>query len=238
MGYEEFDIVPLRRKRDWMDNTERSYAYECMPLNIANEYGWAVLSPVKFSATWDGTENLDCITIKYPDSKTFDFAHSHFGHGVLTISVDFVIQTPPEISLYIRGVPNEPVEGLQPLDAIVETDWLPFTFTYNYKFIKPCTVTFEKGEPLFLFFPIKRGEIESYKIVNQHIDQSPSLKSAYNEYSNSRQLYLDNMDDPKIAKQTQRYYSNAKRPDGGKYSVFNHLKKIILDIPKGRYNDK
>ena len=237
LGYEEFEIVPLKRKRSWMDRTDRSYAYECMPLNIANEYGWAVLSPTKFSATWDGTESVDCIKIEYHD-KEYKFAHSHFGHGVLTISVDFVLQTPPTVSTYIRGIPNDPILGLQPLDAIVETDWLPFTFTYNYKFIKPCTVTFEANEPLFTFFPIQRGEIESYSLDNRFIEENKELFKEYQKYADSRSYYLDNMDNPEVVKSTQRYYSNAKKPDGGMYNVLHHLKKVMLKFPKGLYEKR
>jgi hypothetical protein len=235
--YEEFKIAPLHRKRDWMNLTQDAYAYQCMPLNIANDYGWAVLSPTQFTAEWDGTEELNAVKIKYEDDS-YDFAHSHFGHGVLTISVDFVIRTSKEISIYIRGIPNEAVDGLQPLDAIVETDWLPFTFTYNYKFLKPCKIRFEKDEPLFSFFPIKRGDIESYEILSQKIESDKRFYSEYLKYSDSRQLYLDNMDDQEIALKTQRYYSNAKDPDGNKYDVVNHIKKVVVPKPKGINDEK
>jgi hypothetical protein len=230
--HEEFQIVPLHRKREWMNLTQDSYAYQCMPLNIANDYGWAVLSPTQFTATWNGKEDLDAIKINYAE-EGFSFAHSHFGHGVLTISVDFVLRTPPKVSTYIRGIPNEIIDGLQPLDAIVETDWLPFTFTYNYKFLKPCTVRFEKNEPLFSFFPIKRGDIESYSMSSEKIEKDSKFYEEYEKYAASRQNYLDNMNNPEIAKSTQRYYMNAKDPDGNNYEVVDHIKRVQVAKPKG-----
>jgi hypothetical protein len=226
---EEFEIVPLKRKRDWMGKTQDAFAYHCMPLNIANEYGWAVLSPAQFTATWNGTYGLDAITIDYEDEGNYDFAHSHFGDAVLTIGVDFVIKTPPEISTYIRGIPNELLDGLQSLDAIVETDWLPFTFTYNYRFTRPCKIRFYKDEPLFSFFPVKRGDVESYKIKNRPIEADAKLFRQYEEYANARGNYLDNMHKPGFDLDKQRYYSNLKSPSGEKYRVKNHVKKVKVE---------
>jgi hypothetical protein len=230
--YEEFRIVPLPRKRDWMSQTPDGYAYQCMPLNIANEYGWSVLSPAGFTASWNGSDDLDAVKISYDDEGGYEFAQSHFGSGILTIGVDFVVRTSQNTSLYVRGIPNELVEGVQPLDAIVETDWLPFTFTYNYKFIKPCAVRFEKGEPLFSFFPIRRGEIESYNISSTKIQEDEEFYNQYLKYSNARQHYLDNMNNPNAELSKGRYYANAKDPDGNRYSVSNHVKKIMLPRPE------
>lgn len=210
-----------------MTATPDAYAYRCMPLNIANEYGWIVLSPSQFTVSWDGSDEMDGIKISYPESDRYDFAHSHFGSGILTISVDFVVKTPENVSLYIRGVPNELISNVQPLDAIVETDWLPFTFTYNYKFLKPCTVRFEKNEPLFSFFPVFRGDLESYSLVGQHIEEDKEFFESYLQYSNSREEYLNKDSDGG----GQRYYTNAKDPEGNKYNVTNHVKKITLRGP-------
>jgi hypothetical protein len=226
--HEEFKIIPLGRKRAWMSATTDAYAYRCMPLNIANEYGWQVLSPAQFTATWNGSDGLDGIEISYESPVRFDFAQSHFGSGILTVSVDFVVQTPENISLYIRGIPNETIQDIQPLDAIVETDWLPFTFTYNYKFLKPCSIRFEKNEPLFSFFPINRGGIEEYSIASRSIEDDQDFFEKYNEYADSREDYLNQISDTEIDGGGQRYYSNAKTPNGNRYPVKNHVKKVNL----------
>ena len=41
-------IQPAPATRDWMDKTPQSYAYRCLPLNIANAHGWEILSPSTF----------------------------------------------------------------------------------------------------------------------------------------------------------------------------------------------
>jgi len=220
----DFDIVPLRRKRDWMTNTGGSFAYQCMPLNIANEFGWAVLNPVPFTATWRGDLGPEGVEIVWHEEfEGYAYASSHFGDGTLTINVDFVIKTPKGISTYIRGVPNEYIDSLHPLDAIVETDWLPFTFTYNYQFKDTCSVTFEKGEPLFIFFPIDRKSIEGYNIITQPISEDPTLEKEYNEYADARQHILENPQ-PSF----QKFYKNAQNPDGSSYDAERHMTAVRL----------
>jgi hypothetical protein len=233
---EEFQVVPLRRKREWMDSTPDAYAYQCMPLAIANEYGWAVLSPAGFTATWEGSRDVNSIDVVYDEADiAYNFADSQFGSGILTVSPDFIVKTPENVSLYIRGIPNKGIQGLQSLDAIVETDWLPFTFTYNYRFLQPGTIRVEKDQPLFCFFPINRGEVEDYTLVSKSVSDNEEFLQKYHEYRDSRQGYLDKLDQynsgelSDMADNSQRYYSNAKDPHGNKYSVTNHTKKVKLN---------
>lgn len=221
-----FEVVPLHRKREWMTNTFESFAYQCMPLNIANEFGWAVLNPASFTATWGGDQSTDGISVVYHDEPPFDFVSSHFGNGVLTINVDFIIKTGKGVSTYIRSVPNEYITGLHALDAIVETDWLPFTFTYNYQFKDHCSVTFDKSEPLFVFFPVVRKEIEKFDISFQTIDSDPKFAEQYNKYRESRQHILENPSD-----KFQRFYRDAKDPEGIEYDADDHVKKVMLNKP-------
>ena len=47
-------IRPAPAKRDWMDGTPESFAYRCLPLNIANAHGWELLNPCAFDACWNG----------------------------------------------------------------------------------------------------------------------------------------------------------------------------------------
>ena len=39
-------IRPAEPTREWMDRTRLSFAYRCLPLNIANAHGWEILCPV------------------------------------------------------------------------------------------------------------------------------------------------------------------------------------------------
>lgn len=229
-GREIFKIVPNGVKRKWMDETEGN-AYRCVPLNVANSYGWTVLSPIDFTATWDGGKSPSSLKINIDPHFKHRIAGSDFGHGILTIMVDFVIRTSKNVSLYVRGVPNQIAVGLQPFDAIVENDWLPFTFTYNFKFTKPGKLTIKKDQPLFTFFPIERGYIESFETRDVDIASDKEFNSDYMRYVELR----DKQQAGKIT-DIKNTYGRAKLYEK-EYDVENHTKKVVLPEFKKDYED-
>jgi hypothetical protein len=184
-GVEVFKITKNQVKRKWMDETQGN-AYRCVPMNVANSYGWTVLSPIDFSATWDGGDKQHNLTIDIDPTFQYKVASSEFGHGILSVVPDFVVRTSKNVSLYVRGVPNQIARGLQPFDGIVETDWLPFTFTFNYKFINPGKLTIKKDQPLFTFFPIERGYIESFETRDTDISKDKEFYEDYLKYVDLR----------------------------------------------------
>lgn len=232
-GYKRFSAVPLNKRRDWMNSTTGAFAYHCMPLVIANEHAWGVPAPSGFEADWNGGQSASDLKIYMDNPKEEDtWALSHFGNGVLTINVDFVLKTDRGISTYIRGIPNYFKKGIQPLDAIVETDWLPFTFTYNYLFTEPGRVRFEKDELLFSFFPIRRAWIESFDIIEKDIRDNEEFYNQYKQYDQSREQVLNEERDSQKDKPFQKFYRNAKDPEGKSYQPFMHQKQIKLKKPK------
>ena len=64
-GWKPF-IRPAPPTRDWMDATSDSFAYRCLPLNIANAHGWELLSPIGFSAKWSGGNERRDVQITLP----------------------------------------------------------------------------------------------------------------------------------------------------------------------------
>src|SRR5262245_54094351 len=55
------DSAPLRsarRDRRWIEETDQKFAYRCLPLLIANQYGWEIISTHHIRAAWDGTSHL------------------------------------------------------------------------------------------------------------------------------------------------------------------------------------
>lgn len=220
-----FDIVPLSLKRTWMDESVNKDAYKCLPLNIANQYGWAVVCPVNFSVSWFGGNSEKDVEvfseeIDLNDKKII----SHFGEGTFTFQLDFIIKTPENYSTYIRGIPNKVDTILKPLDAIVETDWLPYTFTYNFKFSEPGVADFKKGDLLFCFFPIERNSVENFKLVEKSIEENKELKDDYLKLLNNRLTAVANADGKPSF---QRFYNTLTAPHK-KFNVKNHIKRLIF----------
>jgi hypothetical protein len=171
-----------------MTATPESFAYRCLPLNIANAHGWEVLSPCTFEARWTGGIGTDEIDIRLsPGSKPDMAPVSLFGQGVLTFHIAGLFRTPPGWNLWVGGSPNRPKEGVYPLTGIVETDWAPYTFTMNWRFVRRNHwVRFEAGEPVCFFFPLQRGYLQTVTPKFMPMKSDPEVMRQFKEWSRSR----------------------------------------------------
>jgi hypothetical protein len=173
------------KKRQWMDNTANSFAYRCLPLTVANGYGWSILNPSKFTAIWDGGMDINSVKINEPNK--WNFVQSHFGSGIITFNLGFLFRTDEGINLYAKGPANNPKRGISALEGIIETDWLPYIFTMNWKITEPnYEVVFEKDEPICTFFPIKRGFLEEHNAEIRDISENLTLKEQMDKWGSHR----------------------------------------------------
>ncbi|TAH38764.1 MAG: hypothetical protein EYC62_00020 [Alphaproteobacteria bacterium] len=190
------EIRPAGVLRDWMDQTPQSFAYRCLPLNIANSHGWEILCPCDFSAIWTGSPDQKSIIINC-SAPDYDRPLSHFGSGVLTFHVNVLFRTEPGYNLYVTGPVNSPKDGIAPLSGIVETDWSPYSFTMNWKFTRANeAVHFKKGEPFCFIFPVKRDVIENMQPEFRRITDDPVTNQQYQEWSNAREKFIATLSDP------------------------------------------
>src|SRR5262249_31695603 len=102
-----------------MDETENKFAYRCLPLVIANQFGWEILSTHHFRVVWDGSSHREGIQVENLAGDGQLHCHSHFGAGVLTFHIPFLFRTPEGWNLMVRGPTNRPKDGIVALDAIV-----------------------------------------------------------------------------------------------------------------------
>jgi hypothetical protein len=188
-------IRPASPKRDWMDATPESFAYRCLPLNIANAHGWEVLSSCSFEASWDGGTGTEAVSIRLPEGADPVTAPvSIFGQGVLTFHVAGLFRTPPGWNLWVGGSPNSPRDGIAPLGGVIETDWSPFTFTMNWRFTRPDNwVRFEAGEAVAFLFPVQRDALERFTTRFAQMQDDPKLMAQFEAWSRSRNAFQDEM---------------------------------------------
>ena len=137
-------MIPAAARRDWMDGFTDHHAYRCLPLAIANTYGWQLILPVDVTAEWNGGMAKEDLTITCAHRHQ---AVSNFRNGVLTFDVAYIFRTAPGYHLLVTGPTNTFKDGIAPMTAVIETDWLPYTFTFNYQFTRPGRVTWQAGEP-------------------------------------------------------------------------------------------
>jgi len=90
----------------------------------------------------------------------------------------------------VKGPTNYIKDGVQPLEGVVETDWLSATFTMNWKMTRPYNaVRFERGEPICMIVPVPRGLAEQLEPRYIPLDDNPELAREYREWERSRSTF-------------------------------------------------
>lgn len=211
-------LIPGPTRREWMQNTNESFANRCLPLLLANQHGWFVLSPHTVHVQWDGSDSLAGVRIEHVAGPEPYLAMSHFGHGILTFSIPFLFRTPPGYNLLVRGPANMPKDGVYPLEGIVETDWTTATFTMNWRLTRTHhKVTFDIGEPIAMLVPVRRADLDAFEPEIQGIHDDPEEARAFFKWRQSRAQFIDEL--PLQGTQAnrtawQKDYVRGRTPDG------------------------
>ena len=223
-------IRPASANRQWMDDTAESFAYRCLPLNIANARGWEILTPCDVTAYWTGGPRVEDVILKVKNGNA-DVAATIFGQGILSFHIQALFRTSPGWDLWIGGPPNQPKSGIMPLTGIVETDWSPYTFTMNWKFMRRNhQVNFIKGEPICFIFPVRRGALDDVNPRFVSVSVDSDVATEFFAWSRSRTAFQRQMADgcPRkpADKWQKRYYRGVSMSSDD--PVPNHRTKVSL----------
>jgi hypothetical protein len=144
-------LRPAPVRRQWM--SEHPLAYQCLPMVVANQWGWQVLCPTDLVVTWDGRPEPGDLRVEV-DPRWAVAIKSQFGRGIVTFSPPWLFRTPPGWDLYAKGPSNRWKPNCVPLEGVIETWWLNYTFTLNWKVVEPGAVEFARGESLGQLVPV------------------------------------------------------------------------------------
>jgi len=222
--------------RKWMDAVIDNHAYRCLPLTIANSHGWEILSPLDFAMTWTGDERPEAISLRLPGGgpPPPQVVVSHFGYGIVTFHLSYLFRTEPGWDLFATGTVNAPKDGIAPLSGVIETDWLPYPFTMNWKMTRPGTVRFERDEPVCMIFPVPHATLLDVDPEIIDLADAPDIQSAMHTWKQrradfARELYRA----PKALKDAwQRDYFVGRTPDGEAQP--QHVARLRLKEPVRR----
>jgi len=82
---------------------------------------------------------------------------------------------------------------VQPLTALIESDWISMSFTMNWKVMTPqMSIRFEAGEPLFQVIPLASNisaEIEGASVSYQKLTDDPAVARSYQEWHDARRHF-------------------------------------------------
>lgn len=193
--------------------------YRCLPLTIANQQGFVIKTEYDFEFMWNGGDNPEDISIStFADTALMlPNISSHFGSGILTVSIPYILKTPPGINLMTITPPNVVIPNITHMSGIIETDNLKYTFTFNLKIQIPnIPVRISAGTPIAAFMPIKRYFDDEFKLVNAEtvLDQE--------QISNYLTTYKDGL----VARENtfiNRFYFNGKDVYGNEFD--DHQKR-------------
>jgi hypothetical protein len=231
------EMVPGRPQRAWMDKFLDRHPYRCLPLTMANTSGWELLCPVALTAEWNGGNHQDDVrvTVESHRQDLIQFAKSHFSHGIVTFHPGYLFRTPPGWSMWTGGPPNHVKDGIQALEGLVETDWLPFPFTMNWIFTRPGKVRFEKGEPFCFFTLVQDKALEEVQPVIRSLESEPELNGQYEAWYQQRHTFNERIykGDPQATKESwQRFYFKGEIPDAKGEAPKSHVNKRRLKSPR------
>jgi hypothetical protein len=163
---EGWQLRPSPSRRHWMD--ESPHSYKCLPLVIANQWGWQILCPTDVVVTWDGSPNPSGVHVDVP-AQYEPAIKSQFGSGIVTFSPPWLFRTPPGWDLYAKGPSNRWKANCVPLEGVIETWWLNYTFTLNWKLVEPGRVVLARGESLGPLVPVPHGTFRNATAIEAPI---------------------------------------------------------------------
>jgi hypothetical protein len=156
---------------------------------MANQHGWMILNPEPFRVRWNGDPSPKGVQIQFRNTQRNDIS-THFGMGIVTVSIPYLFRTPQGVNLWVRGPANQFKDGIFPLEGIVETDWSVATFTMNWKITRGNTwITFDQREPLCMLTPIPRGFLESLEPVMVPISADVETEKQFKQWSQKRNQF-------------------------------------------------
>jgi len=220
-------VVPAAPRRDWMDQVPDRHIYRCLPIAIANTHGWEILCSEGFSVSWDGRVQTEGMVVT-PDGPGTACAKSHFSSGILTFDIGLLFRTEPGWNLMVTGPINTIKDGIVPLTGVVESDWLPYPFTMNWRFTRRnIEVRFEKDEPIAHIMPVPKGAISDTEPVYDDMTKYPELVAQYTGWQEHRQEFMERFnrrEQSALTEKWQKLYHKGTLPDGTE--IDGHMNKL------------
>ena len=99
------------------------------------------------------------------------------------------------------------------MSGIVETYWLPFTFTLNWRFTQPGTASIRKGDVVAQIFPVNVHLFDDMEAEIRSLSDDPEFEDAYWNWNLSRHKFIKQKTRPPEV--WQRNYFRGVHPHTG-----------------------
>lgn len=195
-------------KRAWLPD----FAYRCTPLVIANRSGIELCCRWGISLRWNGGNLEDDLEVVPKNGMIA----SHFGSGIVSFVIPYLFKTPRGWSLWVLGPANDPMDGIGPLDGVVETAWATMTFTMNWRMtVQDQWVHFVAGQAIARIVPVRIAAMKEIELEEKgKMDLPVRKRKAYDAWAENRDQFLGLLKkgDPDAVKQGwQKTYHRGVR---------------------------
>lgn len=194
------EIVPAHQQRQWMnehpmeeqhdpDKIEKGLANRCLPLLMANQMGWNVVNTRDFMATSTPDGRMLYHWEQPPPREGGPRPNFKVGN-LITWPSPWTFKTPPGWDLLILPPPNVHLPtGVTCLSALVETDHVPATFTFNWRVEPGLSVWIAAGDVVCRLLPYQTAELEQFSL-KMHDGEQPGYQEWLRDRSERLQKLL------------------------------------------------
>lgn len=194
---DHYEIRPGKNKRDFLDQTIDNHGYVCQPMSTIGFHGWEFVSPCDVKFIWDGIADADGSHVKILEGEFVNgckFVDTGTANGTITFNMGYLMMTDPDHHVLLSGAPNTFIDGVTPMDAILQSDWYHWNVPqFCWKIQKANEViTIPKGTP-FLFirnYPKALLENTDFFIRDATQEEFDRLQ----KYDDLRDSYRDNQE--------------------------------------------
>jgi hypothetical protein len=169
--------------------------------------------------TWDGSREKFGLFVEIAPQHA-NAVRSQFGEGIVTFSPPWLFRTPARWDLYAKRPSNRWKPNCVPLEGVIETWWLNYTFTLNWKLVEPGSVTFSNGESVGQIIPVPHSTFR-----NSTAEEAPRATADPAADAELRRWLAERR---QIASSPVVTHGLYRKADG----VPDHLVKLPVPVPR------
>lgn len=196
---DSFDVRPGNIKRDILNETYSAHGYMCQPVSTAGLNGWEFVLKEDVTFIWDGISDSSADHVKILSKTVLDDGNIFIDTGTANATIAFnlstIIETDPDHYVYLMGPPNYFIDGVQPMNAILQSNW------YHFNSIQFCwritraneEITIPAGTPFMFMMNYPKNLLESttFTVREATSEESERMES----YNSKRSEFYENSED-------------------------------------------
>jgi len=170
----------------------------CQPISTAGLHGWEFVLKNDVKFIWDGvtSSNSHHVTILEGGQKDGNiFVDNGTANATISFQLNTVIETDPDHYVWLMGPPNYFIDGVQPMNALLQSNW------YTYNSIQFCwkitkaneEITIPAGTPFMFMMNYPKSLLESTEFVHREITEE-ELERVH-AYNKKRSDFYENAED-------------------------------------------